>query len=374
MVQFGGQTSVDIGEPLEIERSGSMRADVTALTRLLAKQDRPRQLADLIVGASRRAAELTDRLLAFARRKPLQPEPTDVNELVRGMEVLVRRTLGGSIALRLICSADAWPAEIDPGQLESTLLNLCLNARDAMADGGQLTIETFNTVLDGDYAARHTEVEPGEYVVLAVSDSGHGIATDALDKVFDPFYTTKAEGKGTGLGLSMVYGFAKQSRGHVKIYSEHGQGTTVRLYLPRSASGASASRSRSESPTAPGGDETVLVVEDDALVRRHAEGLLADLGYRVITAPDAEAALGVLQGEADVALLFTDVIIHGSLNGPELAQAARDVRPGVRVLYTSGYTENAIVHHGRLDPGVHLLQKPYRQAELAAKVREALDE
>ncbi|WP_440997577.1 PAS domain S-box protein [Arhodomonas sp. SL1] len=344
------------------------------LTRMLADQDRPRQLAELVLTTAERAAELTNRLLTFARRQPLQPEPTDINALVGGMEDLLRRTLGGNIELRLLCAAALPPAEIDPGQLESALLNLCLNARDAMPAGGRLTVETDTIVLDADYAAQRSEVVPGEYVLVAVSDTGEGIPEGRLENVFDPFYTTKAEGKGTGLGLSMVYGFAKQSGGHVNIYSEPGQGTTVRLYLPRSEAGSVVTRLRPEREEIPRGSETVLVVEDDPMVRQHAQTRLADLGYRVLSAPDGEAALGMLQGDTEIDLLFTDVVMSGGMNGRELATAATRFRPSLRVLYTSGYTENAIVHHGRLDPGVHLLQKPYRHAEMAAKVREVLDE
>jgi signal transduction histidine kinase len=354
---------------------------------LLAEQTQgaQRELAEMIVQAAGRGAELTQQLLAFARKQALDPRPTDVNQLVAGLDPMLRRTLGEHIEIESVRGAGLWPAMVDPGQLENALLNLCLNARDAMAEGGRLTIETANASLDRAYADRFPDVTPGQYVMIAVSDTGHGIAPEHLDKVFEPFFTTKEKGKGTGLGLAMVYGFIKQSAGHLNIYSEPGQGTTLKLYLPRAAKAeprgpggagvageASDSTATTAAPVLRGGRETVLVVEDDALVRRYACNELASLGYRVLDADSGARALAVLRERDDVDLLFTDIVMPGGLSGRDLADEALVLRPRLRVLYTSGYSENAIVHHGRLDPGVNLLAKPYRRAELARAVREAL--
>ena len=331
-----------------------------------------RQLAEMIATAAQRGSELTQRLLAFARKQALDPKVVDVNELVAGMDSLLRRSLGEHIEIELIRGAGLWPALVDPGQLENALLNLCLNARDAMPGGGRLTLETANARLDADYAAQQAEVTPGQYVMLAVSDTGEGIAPEHLQRVFEPFFTTKDKGKGTGLGLAMVYGFTKQSAGHVTVYSEPGDGTTVRLYLPRAA-GAVAEAGPAEAGTpVVGGHETILVVEDDAAVRRYACTQLKASGYRVIEAADGPSALALLETRDDVDLLFTDVVMPGGMNGRALADAACQRRPGLRVLYTSGYTENAIVHHGRLDAGALLLSKPYRRQALDRAVRAAL--
>lgn len=335
-----------------------------------AGQPMQHMLAEMIGSAAQRGAALTTQLLAFARKQALEPRAVDLNPLVAGLDPMLRRTLGEHIEIELIRGAGLWLAMVDPGQLENALLNLCLNARDAMPTGGRLTLETANARLDPDYAETHTEVKPGQYVMLAVSDTGQGIAPEHLQKVFEPFFTTKAKGKGTGLGLAMVYGFVKQSGGHVSIYSEPGQGTTVKLYLPRAAG------SPTPEPLAPaeatGGTETVLLVEDDEGVRRTAREHLLALGYTVIEAENGPAALQQLQAQGGIELLFTDVVMPGGMTGRELADAAVRLRPGLRVLYTSGYTENAIVHHGRLDSGVLLLAKPYRRADLARAVRAAL--
>lgn len=338
----------------------------------LADDGRLRPLAEMITQSAQRGAELTHRLLAFARQQPLNPEIVDVNSLVRGLQDLLRRTLGEHVEIRLECGRGMWKAMVDAGQLESALLNLAINARDAMPQGGKLVIETRNVVLDEHYAAQHANVQAGEYVLLAVSDSGGGIAPDDLERVLEPFYTTKEKGKGTGLGLAMVYGFAKQSNGHLKLYSELGAGTTVNLYLPRAVGDDEPTSRQPRTSVTQGGTETVLLVEDDALVRSYAETQLAALGYQVVSAGDGPEALEIIRKQQDIDLLFTDVIMPGGLNGRELAEAARAIRPELKVLFTSGYTENAIVHHGRLDPGVTLLGKPYRRSELAAKVREAL--
>ncbi|MEX0615603.1 MAG: ATP-binding protein, partial [Methylophaga sp.] len=265
---------------------------------------------------------------------------------------------------------DLWLAEVDPGLLENALLNLTLNARDAMPGGGQLVIETQNLHINEDYAQRHV-ISAGDYVMIAVSDSGHGIASDQLDKVFEPFYTTKSKEKGTGLGLAMVYGFIKQSRGHINIYSEVGQGTTVRLYLPKAIEAADPLPHASEGQL-PSGHESILVVEDETLVREYVVAQLQLFGYQVHTAVDGPSALNLINQGIEVDLLFTDVVMPNGMSGRELADAARQVHPDLRVLFTSGYTENSIVHHGRLDSGVLLLSKPYNRDELAQKIRQAL--
>ncbi|MGK2898981.1 MAG: ATP-binding protein [Burkholderiaceae bacterium] len=344
---------------------------------LLAEQnaDDParRQLAEMIVAAAQRGAALTQQLLAFARKQPLDPSVVDVNQCVAALDPMLRRTLGEHIEIEFVRGAGLWPAMIDPAQLENALLNLCLNARDAMPTGGKLTLETANASLDQRYADQHPDVVPGQYVMLAVSDTGSGISSENLARVFEPFFTTKEKGRGTGLGLAMVYGFAKQSAGHVSIYSEPGHGTTVKLYLPRAAAARSAMASPDVTePAVRGGAETVLVVEDDAPVRQLASHELRALGYRVLEAPSGADAMRIVEGDEPIDLLFTDVVMPGGMSGRKLADAARAVRPSLRVLYTSGYTENAIVHHGRLDPGVMLLPKPYRRADLARAVRTAL--
>ena len=343
------------------------------LTERLDDQQQLRLLAEMTASAAERGAELTNRLLAFARRQALEPRRVDINRLIGGMDGLLRRTLGERLEIEVVRGGGVWSARVDPGQLEVALLNLAINARDAMPDGGRLTIETANASLDDDYAARHEEVVPGQYVMLSLTDSGHGMTPEHMARAFEPFFTTKAVGKGSGLGLSMVYGFVKQSGGHIKLYSEVGEGTTARLYLPR----ATADDPEAVYPTdvdepAPG-EEHVLVVEDDALVREHVSSLLEGLGYRVTRAENGHEALAAIDAHDDIALLFTDVVMPGGMDGRRLADEARRRRPALRVLYTSGYTENAIVHHGRLDAGVQLLSKPYRRTELAAKVRRVLD-
>lgn len=343
------------------------------LTEALAGQSRLRPLAEMTASAAQRGAELTSRLLAFARRQPLEPRVVDLNRLVAGMDGLLRRTLPEDIDLEVVRGGGLWTTEVDPGQVEVALLNLVINGRDAMARGGRLTVETGNVSLDSSYALVHPEVAPGQYVMISVSDTGHGMSRAVAERAFEPFFTTKQSGKGSGLGLSMVYGFVRQSGGHAKIYSEPGQGTTVRLYFPRATSTGAAVAPSQREPDIAGGSEHVLVVEDDELVREHVVMQLRDLGYRVTGVDSGLHALEVLRGTPDIALLFTDVVMPGGMNGRELAQAARLMRPELPVLFTSGYTENAIVHHGRLDRGVYLLSKPYRRQELAAKVRQVLD-
>ncbi|MGX9962378.1 ATP-binding protein [Roseomonas sp. F4] len=331
------------------------------------------QLAEATRDAAERGGELTRSLLAFARRQPLEPRPVDVGLEIKRIELLLRRTLGERVECRIDLTPNLPPALIDPAQLEAALMNLVLNARDAMPEGGRITVETGFAQIDNEYAARHEEVTPGEYVVVAVTDTGFGMTQDVLGQAFEPFFTTKEFGRGSGLGLSMVYGFVKQSNGHVKIYSEPGQGTAVKLYLPRAAE---TGVPRNMQPTRPGrlrgGTEAVLVVEDDEMVRNHVVGELTLLGYQVLAARNGHTAMEILRSDAPIDVLFTDVVMPGGISGPQLAEAALRLRPGLRVLYTSGYTENAVVHHGRLDPGVVLLSKPYRRQELADKLRYVL--
>lgn len=340
----------------------------------LAREPALAELARMMVTAARRGADLTHRLLAFARRQVLEPRVVQVNELVESMRPLLTRALGRHISMELRPSAGLGPALVDPGQLESALLNLCLNARDAMPEGGRLTLETADVWLDRDYAASHAEVAPGNYVLLAVSDTGSGIAPEYLERIFEPFFTTKEKGKGSGLGLSMVFGFIRQSKGHISVYSEPGIGTLVKMYLPRAGAGALESEPADNMvPVQHGGSECILLVEDDELVRRYAEQQLLGLGFRVLSAGNGNDALALLQQRDDIDLLFTDMVMPGALGGAELAARAKELRPEIKVLFTSGYTENALVHHGRLDKGVLLLGKPYRRAELMAKVRQAID-
>jgi PAS domain S-box-containing protein len=337
--------------------------------------DRPElaAIARMIDEAAERGGQLTKHLLAFARKQPLRPREIDVNNLVLETVKLLRPTLGQQIQIAPLLAEDAWAALVDPNQLTTALLNLALNARDAMPNGGSLAIETKNVYLDQAYAYMHVEVTAGSYVMIAVSDTGSGIAPEDIERVFDPFFTTKEVGKGTGLGLSMVYGLVKQSNGHIKIYSEQGHGTNVKLYLPR-ASGLDqvADEMLSLSPVQ-GGHEAVLVVEDDALVRKYVVTQIDSLGYTTLEACNAAEALRLIGGDAAIDLLFTDVIMPGSMNGRQLVDAALKQRPSLKTLFTSGYTENAIVHHGRLDSGVLLLVKPYRKLELAKMIRMALD-
>jgi len=329
---------------------------------------------DRAIWAARRGAALNHQLLAFARKQPLTPMPIILSDTLPDMANLLRRTLGEHIEVQVVDAAGLWPAMADPAQVESALLNLALNARDAMPDGGRLTIEVANKVLDYDYARRHTEVTQGDYVMLAVSDTGNGMPPEVVARAFEPFFTTKGAGMGTGLGLAMVFGFAKQSSGHVKIYSEPGEGTTVRLYLPRAIGFLSAGSSRDEAPVElPHGAATVLVVEDDTAVREVAVEMLRDLGYRVLAAADGAEALRVFgENDAKVDLLLADVVLTGGVKGDEVSRRLTEVRPGLRTLFMSGYTENAIVHHGRLDDGVQLIGKPFQRQQLARKVAEML--
>ncbi len=337
-------------------------------------EGRPRTLLANAYQAADRAAELTKRLLAFSRSQPLDPQPIDANRLVAGMSGLLDRTLGETVAVETVGSAGLWQTEADAPQLEAAILNLAINARDAMPEGGKVTIETGNAFLDEFYCQSAEGVKPGQYVMISVTDTGAGMPQEVIDKAFDPFFTTKAAGAGTGLGLSQVYGFIKQSGGHVRIYSEIGEGTTVKLYLPRSFARDKPLPSSKAADDAPAGkQETVLVVEDDADVRAYVVETLSALNYRVREAENAEAALGILDDSAPVDLLLTDVVMPG-MNGRNLAEAALLRRPGLKVLYMTGYSRNAIVHQGRLDAGVALMQKPFSQTMLAMRVRTVLEE
>ena len=330
---------------------------------------------DGALDGAQRAANLTQRLLAFSRKQPLNPSVTEVNGLVRGVEDMLRRALGETVRLEFALGGGLWRAQVDNDQLESALINLAINARDTMPEGGSLTIETMNAFLDDAYAAAHAEVTGGQYVLIAVSDTGQGMPDAVIEKAFEPFFTTKETGKGTGLGLSQVYGFIKQTGGHIKIYSEAGQGTTVKIYLPRSY-GTEESQPRTDTtgtalPRARTG-ETVLLVEDDEAVRAAAILALDELGYTVIEAASGAQALRLLDQHGPVALLFTDVVMPG-MSGRMLAEAALALQPGLKVVYTTGYTANAIVHNGMIDPGVELLTKPYDLGQLARKLRRVLD-
>ncbi|MFC5067265.1 GAF domain-containing protein [Flaviflagellibacter deserti] len=330
------------------------------------------------LGAARdgaqRAATLTQRLLAFSRQQPLAPENVNANKLVAGMSDLLRHSLGASIKLETVLAAGLWPTHVDPNQLESAILNLAVNARDAMPGGGKLTIETQCCHLDEKYVSNHIGLEAGQYVMIAVSDIGSGMPPEVIAKAFDPFFTTKEVGKGTGLGLSQVYGFVKQSGGHIAIYSEPGAGTTVKLYLPRLMAPAELSKSEGQAPDVPLGDEAevILVVEDEEAVRRYTVEALNELGYQVIEVESATKALRILETRADIVLLFTDIVMP-DVNGRELADEARRRRPHLKVLFTTGYTRNAVVHNGVLDADVNLIGKPFTIDQLAHKVRSVLE-
>ncbi len=328
------------------------------------------RVANAMAGVSR-GSKLAAQLLAFGRRQALEPKVVNVTRFVQGMDDMLRRAIGEGVEVETIVGGGLWNTFIDPNQIENALLNLAINARDAMDGQGKLTIELGNAHLDDDYARTHDEVTPGQYVMLAVSDTGSGMSEEVIQKVFEPFFSTKSEGKGSGLGLSMVYGFVKQSGGHVKIYSEIGHGTTIKLYLPRAVEAEDVEVVVDTGPIT-GGTETVLVVEDDAEVRATVVELLSDLGYRVLKAVDAQSALNVIESGIPIDILFTDVVMPGTLKSPELARKARERLPDIAVLFTSGYTENSIVHGGRLDKGVELLSKPYTREALARKFRHVI--
>ncbi len=345
---------------LELLR-GSVSRDEKALGRI-----------DMVSVAAERAARLTRQLLAFARRQPLQPEVVNLGHLLNETLPLLRRAVGELIVVECVAVGGLWNTTVDAAQFQSAVLNLAINGRDAMPDGGKLTIEVANAALDDDYAARHAEIEPGQYVLFAMTDTGKGMDAATAERALDPFFTTKPAGEGTGLGLPQVYGFVKQSGGHLKIYSEVGEGTTVKLYLPRGFGQESAPPARVPA-LAVTGTETVLVVDDDEIVRATVASMLEELGYSVLVAANGAEALAIVGTDAAIDLLFTDVVMPGPIGGRRLAERAAEIRPALKVLFTSGYTENAIVHNGRLDPGVELLSKPYGREHLAAKLRRVLD-
>jgi PAS domain S-box-containing protein len=336
------------------------------------RDERAQRRLQLAREAVDRGAKLASQLLSYARQQSLAPRVINLGRLVRGMDDMLRRALGESVEIETVVAGGLWNAHVDPTQVETAILNLAVNARDAMEGRGKLTVEAGNARLDDAYCAELPDVQPGQYVMLAVSDTGCGMSPDIAQKVFDPFFTTKREGEGTGLGLSMVHGFVKQSGGHIKVYSEPGHGTTIRVYLPRS-------REREDAPVnvttrvSPGAGEVVLLVEDDDEVRATATDMLADLGYAVLKARDADAAHAIIESGAGIDLLFTDVVMPGGISSRDLARMVQQRLPGLPILFTSGYTDNAIVHGGRLDPGVELLSKPYTREELARKLRQVLN-
>jgi CheY-like chemotaxis protein len=330
------------------------------------------EMTDDVIGAAARGAELVKRLLAFARMQHLEPASVDLGERIPNVIGLLQRALGENVQLQVRMAEELWPAIIDPTQVDDALLNLAINSRDAMPDGGTLTIETQNVHLDEDYAAHHVEVAPGDYVMLAVSDTGTGMEPEVLARAFDPFFTTKEEGQGTGLGLSQVFGWVKQSGGHIKIYSEVGHGTTIKLYLPRAVAEGAVAPAPAE-PVPPGGDETILVVEDNANVRKTVVRQLHDLGYRSVEADSGASALKLVAEGLSFDLLLTDVVMPGGMTGYQLADQLRRARPDTRVLFTSGYTELAR-SADQLSRRDSLLSKPYRKQDLGRAVRRALDQ
>jgi CheY-like chemotaxis protein len=336
------------------------------------RRDHMRRYIASARSAVEKGAKLASYLLAFGRRQPLEPKVVRISRVVTGMEDMLRRALGEEIQVELVISGGLWNTAVDVAQVENAVLNLAINARDAMGGAGRLTIEASNAMLDDLYCRTHADVAPGQYVMLAVTDTGSGMPPEVLGRAFEPFFSTKVEGKGTGLGLSMVYGFVKQSGGHVKIYSEPGQGTTVKIYLPRTMAAEDALAPVDAQAPAVGGTETVLVAEDDEAVRTTVVEMLTELGYRVLKACDAASALAVIESGVPIDLLFTDVVMPGTLRSPDMARMARERLPNLAVLFTSGYTENAIVHGGRLDPGVELLGKPYTRESLARRIRQVL--
>jgi signal transduction histidine kinase/DNA-binding response OmpR family regulator len=363
-----GGIAHDFNNLLQVIRSNLdlLSSDVAGKSRAEAR------LRDALT-ATERGARLTQQLLAFARRQPLKPVSINLGRLVGNMTDLLRRTLGETIEIESIIAGGLWNTLVDPNQVENAIINLAVNARDAMPDGGKLTIELNNAALDEAYAASQSEVTPGQYVMLAVTDTGTGMTPEVMARAFEPFYTTKAEGQGTGLGLSMVYGFVKQSGGHVRIYSEPGHGTSVKLYLPRTRRPEERAFAHSPQGPAVGGTETILLVEDEPAVRRATREMLLDLGYRVLEAEDGETALARLAGGETVDMLLTDVVIPGPVGSRELARRVKERYPDIAILFASGYTENAIIHHGRLDEDVQLISKPFGRSELAHKIRAILD-
>ncbi|MBH5385324.1 MULTISPECIES: PAS domain-containing sensor histidine kinase [Bradyrhizobium] len=361
---FNNLLMIVLGNIETAERNARQLAGTANLQRALSHAKRGAQ----------RAAALTSRLLAFSRRQALDPKPINVNNFLSNMQDFLQRTLGERIEVETVGSAGLWQIEADANHLESAIINLAINARDAMPDGGKLTVEAVNVSADDDYSRVNPELSPGQYVVVCVTDTGSGMSSEVLDHAFEPFFTTKEPGHGTGLGLSQVYGFVKQSGGHVKIYSEVGHGTSIKMYFPRYLGTRQAPVNEPED-VLPEGEkiETILVVEDDSDLRTYVCDVLRDLNYRILAAPSAQGALTILlQEEPKVNLLLTDVVMPG-INGRELGRRAQQIRPGLKVLYMTGYSRNAVVHQGRLDEGVDILEKPVSQAKLALRVREILD-
>jgi PAS domain S-box-containing protein len=350
---------------------------IIGMTEILAQELAANpELAPIVAAvdeAATRGAQLTQRMLAFARKQPLQAHHLDLNAVVTRTASILQRVLGDDVALKSVLADGLWDALADPSQVEDAILNLAVNARDAMPNGGELVIETSNAVLDENYAAQNVEVAPGEYVAISITDSGNGMPPEVLERVFEPFFTTKEVGRGTGLGLSMVYGFAKQSRGHVKIYSEVGHGTRVMVYLPRAAAAGEDAETAQPARAHPIGRETILVVEDSHPVRRVAVKILQGLGYQVREAADGPSALAILREPGEIDLLFTDLIMPNGISGQELLTRARALRPVLKALFTSGYSERFIKDKGSTEEGVALLSKPYRSQTLAEAVRGALD-
>jgi PAS domain S-box-containing protein len=360
--QLTGGVAHDFNNLLQV-----IRGNLELIERAVADDPRASQRLKNALHGADRAAQLTRQLLAFARRQPLAPQVINLARLVSEMADLLRRTLGEAIEVETVVAGGLWNTVADPAQVESALLNLALNARDAMPSGGRLTVEITNASLDDDYARNVEEVIPGQYIMLAVSDTGVGMDEATKARVFEPFFTTKSDGKGTGLGLSMVYGFVKQSNGHIQVYSEPGHGTTVKIYLPRSRE-AEKPPIRADVAPVDGARQVILVVEDEEAVRAAAVETLRDLGYQPVAAADAESALTLIQGDAQIDLVFTDVVMPGNLKTRDFATRIHELRPQLPILFTSGYTENAIVHHGRLDEGVSLISKPYAKDDLARRL------
>jgi PAS domain S-box-containing protein len=364
--QLTGGVAHDFNNLLQV-----IAGNLQLLEKDVPRQERAQRRLQNATEAVLRGAKLSAQLLAFARRQFLSPRATNLGSLIRRMDDILQGALGEAIEIETVISDDLWNTHVDPTQVETALLNLAVNARDAMGGRGKLTIEAGNAGLDDEYAAKHVDVQPGQYVMIAVTDTGCGMPPEVVEQVFDPFFTTKAEGEGTGLGLSMVHGFVKQSGGHITVHSEIDHGTTIRLYLPRT-------RMKEDEPVdavrgaVVGGTEVILLVEDDDDVRATTADVLMDLGYRVLRARDADGAMVVLDSGASIDLLFTDVVMPGVLGARDLARQAQQRLPGLPVLFTSGYTDNAIVHGGHPDEIVELLSKPYTREELARKLRKML--
>jgi signal transduction histidine kinase len=373
---FNNMLTVIIGNLETLQRRLQRMQPQGLSLEALAALSKPAELA--LQGANN-AAKLTHRLLAFARRQPLAPVRADLNKIVSGISDLLRRTMGETIIFETVLAAGLWPTFVDTNQLENVILNLAVNARDAMPNGGHLTIETANSYLDEAYARQFGDIAPGQYALLSVTDTGTGIPPDLMKRVFEPFFTTKGHGQGSGLGLAMVHGFVKQTGGHIRIYSEANEGTTVKIYLPRLTQAAEVATNPEEIPDRPTAvepahpPETILLVEDNDDVRQYAKSALEELGYKVLVSPDGAGALRIVNDGTHIDLLFTDIVLPGGMNGRQLSVEVLKTRPKLAVLFTTGYTPNAIIHHGRLDPDVQLLSKPYTRDDLSRKIRRVLD-